>query len=119
VRRIGERHRGRVVWFGRDRAFDVSAETGAAPCTACASTCTWAAGPSTCALPFAGPHLLTNFLAAAAVARHFGLEPDAIAAAAPSLQPASHRGQVRRLRSGVTLLDDCYNSNPGRGRRPR
>ena len=26
MRRVGRAHRGRVVWFGRDRAFDVSAE---------------------------------------------------------------------------------------------
>ena len=112
VRRIGERHRGRVVWFGRDRAFEVSAERWRGTVHGMRFDLHLDGRSVDVALPFAGPHHLTNFLAAAAVARHFGLDADAIAAAAPSLVPASHRGQVRRLRSGVTLLDDCYNSNP-------
>jgi UDP-N-acetylmuramoyl-tripeptide--D-alanyl-D-alanine ligase len=32
--------------------------------------------------------------------------------AAAQLEAAKHRGQVVRLRDGITLLDDCYNSNP-------
>jgi len=64
------------------------------------------------ALPLAGPHFLTNFLAAAAVAHLLGLTADEIAEAALDLRPARHRGEVVRLRQGVTLLDDCYNSNP-------
>jgi UDP-N-acetylmuramoyl-tripeptide--D-alanyl-D-alanine ligase len=112
VRRIGERHPGRVVWFGRDRAFDVSAERWRGTVHGMRFDLHLDGRSVDVALPFAGPHHLTNFLAAAAVARHFGLDADEIAATAPSLAPASHRGQVRRLRSGVTLLDDCYNSNP-------
>jgi UDP-N-acetylmuramoyl-tripeptide--D-alanyl-D-alanine ligase len=112
VQRIGARHAGRVVWFGRDRAFDVSAERWRGTVHGMRFDLHLDGRSVDVALPFAGPHHLTNFLAAAAVARHFGLEADEIAAAAPSLAPASHRGQVRRLRSGVTLLDDCYNSNP-------
>lgn len=112
VRRIGERHPGRVVWFGRDRAFDVSAERWRGTVHGMRFDLHLDGRSVDVALPFAGPHHLTNFLAAAAVARHFGLDADAIAAAAPALAPASHRGQVRRLGGGVTLLDDCYNSNP-------
>ena len=112
VRRIGQRHAGPVVWFGRDRAFDVSAERWRGTVHGMRFDLHLDGRSVDVALPFAGPHHLTNFLGAAAVARHFGLDAEAIAAAAPSLQPASHRGQVRRLRTGVTLLDDCYNSNP-------
>ena len=65
------------------------------------------------ALPLPGPHFLTNFLAAAAVAHHLGVAPDAIAEAAADAEGRrSHRGEVLRLGQGVTLLDDCYNSNP-------
>lgn len=112
VRKVGARHPGRVVWFGRDRAFDVSAERWRGTVHGMRFDLQADGRSADVALPFAGPHNLTNFLAAAAVARHFGLSVDEIAAAAPTLRPASHRGQVRRLRDGVTLLDDCYNSNP-------
>ncbi len=112
LRRVGRAHRGRVIWFGRDRAFEVSAERWRGTVHGMRFDLRIGGGAVDVALPFAGPHHLTNFLAAAAVAHHFGLAPDEIAEKAPTLQPASHRGQVRRLRGGVTLLDDCYNSNP-------
>jgi UDP-N-acetylmuramoyl-tripeptide--D-alanyl-D-alanine ligase len=112
VRRVGRAHRGRVVWFGRDRAFEVSAERWRGTVHGMRFDLHVDGRAVDVALPFAGPHHVTNFLAAAAVARHFGMSADEIAAAAPALQPASHRGQVRRLGGGVTLLDDCYNSNP-------
>src|SRR5207249_8237829 len=53
-----------------------------------------------------------NFLAAAAVAHHLGIGAEAIAKAALEMRPARHRGQVLALAEGITLLDDCYNSNP-------
>jgi UDP-N-acetylmuramoyl-tripeptide--D-alanyl-D-alanine ligase len=64
------------------------------------------------ALPLAGPHFVTSFLAAAAAAHVLGIPAEAIAEAATSLRAASHRGEVRRLGEGVVLLDDCYNSSP-------
>lgn len=112
LRRVGRAHRGRVVWFGHDRAFEVSAERWRGTVHGMRFDLRLGGGAVDVALPFAGPHNLTNFLAAAAVAHQFGLSAEEIAARAPSLRPASHRGQVRRLRGGVTLLDDCYNSNP-------
>jgi UDP-N-acetylmuramoyl-tripeptide--D-alanyl-D-alanine ligase len=108
----GRRHTGRVVWFGRDRRYDVSAEN-------------WRGSPAgmrfdlvvegrkhDVALPLHGEHFVTNFLAAAAAAWALGLTPEALADAATHLAPARHRGEVLRLQGGVTLIDDCYNSNP-------
>ena len=132
VRAIGERFSGRVVWFGRDRRFDVSAENERWTANEPSS------GPSgkdidprfarvglrhallaarrraavDVALPLAGPHFVTSFLAAAAAAHVLGVPPEAMAEAATSLRPARHRGEVRRLGERVVLLDDCYNSSP-------
>jgi len=52
-----------------------------------------------------------NALAAVAVALENGLPPSEVAAALPLLRAASKRGQVLDVR-GVTVLNDCYNSNP-------
>ncbi|MFQ5743570.1 MAG: UDP-N-acetylmuramoyl-tripeptide--D-alanyl-D-alanine ligase [Acidobacteriota bacterium] len=59
-----------------------------------------------------GEHSLANFLAAAAAAHSLGLPAKAIAGKAPDLTLPSNRGQVRRLASGVTLIDDSYNASP-------
>jgi UDP-N-acetylmuramoyl-tripeptide--D-alanyl-D-alanine ligase len=112
VRAIGERFPGRVVWFGRDRRFDVSAGVGRS--SAVGTRFDLRAGGRTAdvVLPLAGPHFVENFLAAAAAAHVLGVLPEAMAEAAASLRPARHRGEMVRLGEGVTLLDDCYNSSP-------
>ena len=112
LRAIGERFRGRVVWFGRDARFEVSA--GAVRATASGTTFDLGVGGRTVdvALPLAGPHFVEDFLAAAAVAHVLGVAPEAMAEAAASLRAARHRGELLRLGREVTVLDDCYNSSP-------
>jgi UDP-N-acetylmuramoyl-tripeptide--D-alanyl-D-alanine ligase len=63
-------------------------------------------------LPLHGRYNVANALAAAAAAWALGVGLDAIRAALAGVAPGSHRGAVRRLFGGVTLVDDCYNSNP-------
>lgn len=132
VRAIGERFSGRVVWFGRDRRFEVSAENETVDG---GDTSRLSSGLSSddrstrasrgsdfslrvagrsvdVALPLAGAHFVTCFLAAAAAAHVLGVPLEAMAEAATSLRPARHRGEVRRLGARVVLLDDCYNSSP-------
>jgi UDP-N-acetylmuramoyl-tripeptide--D-alanyl-D-alanine ligase len=112
VRAIGDRFRGRVVWFGRDRRFEVSAESWRGTAFGMRFSLRVDGRAVDVALPLAGPHFTENFLAAAAAAHVLGVAPEAMAEAATSLRPARHRGEVRRLGEGVTLLDDCYNSSP-------
>jgi UDP-N-acetylmuramoyl-tripeptide--D-alanyl-D-alanine ligase len=112
VRRIGEAHRGRVVWFGRHRDHDVSAENWRGTVQGMRFDLRIAGRSVDVAVPLVGPHFLTSFLAAAAAAHVLGATPEAIAEAALTLRPARHRGEVVRLADGVTLFDDCYNSNP-------
>ncbi len=112
LRRIGRAHPGRVLWFGRDRAFDVSAENWRGTVHGMRFDLRIDGRTADVALPLPGLHSMMNFLAAAAVAHHLGLELDVMAEVASGLTPARHRGEVLRLREGMTLLDDCYNSNP-------
>jgi len=112
VRRVGEARARRIVWFGRDRRYDVSAEGWRG--TAFGMRFDLRVGGKTVqvALPLPGPHFVSNFLAAAAVAHVEGISPEAMAEAALRMTAARHRGEVRRLGEAVTLLDDCYNSSP-------
>jgi UDP-N-acetylmuramoyl-tripeptide--D-alanyl-D-alanine ligase len=122
LRALGARFPGRVVWFGRDRRFDVSAENERFDVVPAIRA---SRGPGLMrfelrlggravdvALPLAGAHFVESFLAAAAAAHVLGVAPEAMAEAAHALRPARHRGELLRLGEGVLLLDDCYNSSP-------
>ncbi len=63
-------------------------------------------------LPAPGPHAISNFLAAAAVALALGIPAESIAERARLLRPGGNRGAVRRLEDDILLIDDTYNSNP-------
>ncbi|HEV7501321.1 MAG TPA: UDP-N-acetylmuramoyl-tripeptide--D-alanyl-D-alanine ligase [Vicinamibacteria bacterium] len=112
VRRIGEQRKGRTLWFGRDRACDISAENWRGTIHGMRFDMRVDGRSYDVALPLPGPHFLLNFLAATAAAHHLGVPLDTIVEAATHLKAAKSRGQVRRLGEGVTLLDDSYNSNP-------
>ena len=112
VRARGEKRKGKVIWFGRDRACDVSAENWRGTVHGMRFDLRIGGKSLDVALPLPGPHFLLNFLAAAAAAHRMGIAPEAIAEAATHIKAAKSRGEVTRLAKGVTLLDDSYNSNP-------
>ncbi len=62
--------------------------------------------------PLVGRGNLANVLAGLAVGLDAGVPLDAMAARAATLTPPAHRGEVRVLASGVTVIDDAYNANP-------
>jgi len=66
--------------------------------------------PVRLALP--GRHNVYNALAAASIGFATGLSADEIRSGLESARPASMRGVLHRLKSGVEVLDDSYNSNP-------
>jgi len=105
--------RGRVLTFGLAQHADVTAvdleERGLDGFAARLRT---PAGDAPLRVPLLGRANVLNVLAAACVAVHFDVPPDVIAGRAAHLEAASHRGEVLRLAGGVTLVDDCYNSNP-------
>jgi UDP-N-acetylmuramoyl-tripeptide--D-alanyl-D-alanine ligase len=103
----------RVVTFGIDVPADVSAagviDRGLAGTRA---TVTTPAGAAVVDVPLLGRGHLGNALAAMAVAGECGVALDAMVERLAATKPAARRGEVWRLPSGVTLVDDSYNSNP-------
>jgi len=117
VARAG-RFAGRVVTFGIDRRADVQAidvvDRGIEGTRARVTT---PRGDAELRIPLVGRGNLANVLAATAVGLELNVPVDAIAAAAATLRPAAHRGEVVRLSNGVTIVDDSYNANPDAMRR--
>jgi UDP-N-acetylmuramoyl-tripeptide--D-alanyl-D-alanine ligase len=109
---------GRVVTFGEAEGAHVRArrvtDRGLDGMRAEVST---ASGDVTIETPLLGRGNLSNVLAATAVALEFDVPLERIAGAAAALRPAERRGAVKRLRDGVTLVDDSYNSSPSALRR--
>ena len=62
--------------------------------------------------PLLGRGNLFNVLAATAVALDLGTPFDDIVGAAARLGAPARRGAVHRLRGGIVLIDDSYNSSP-------
>lgn len=114
VMKRASRFPGRVVTFGESpsaavRATDVE-DRGLRGTKAIVST---RHGTRTMKIPLLGRANLANVLCAAAVATEMGVPIDEIAERVPTLTPSSHRGEVMRLASGITVIDDSYNSSPG------
>ena len=107
------RFAGRTITFGLANAADVRAtrveDHGLAGMKARVTT---PAGEVVLETPLLGRGNLSNVLAATAVAVDFGLALDEVAEAAAAMRPADRRGAVRRLASGVIVVDDSYNSSP-------
>ncbi len=112
VSQFGRDFHGHVVTFGLKPSADVSA-TNIKSLGAQGSAFDLLAYGITQAieLPLLGLHNIYNALAAAAVALENGVSPSEVAIALSTLQPASKRGQIIDVR-GVTVINDCYNSNP-------
>lgn len=63
-------------------------------------------------LSLAGRHNVANALAAIAVGRLLGVSPGSIAAVLAGFRTLRQRAEIERIAPGVTLINDCYNSNP-------
>jgi len=62
-------------------------------------------------IPLSGRHGVMNALAAIAAAGLYGIPPERLTGAARSLESGKMRGE-RIQAGGITILNDCYNSNP-------
>jgi UDP-N-acetylmuramoyl-tripeptide--D-alanyl-D-alanine ligase len=63
-------------------------------------------------LPFLGGHFVPNALSAIAAASLFGIELEKVKEALEHLSPFPMRMEIRRLKGGVSLINDAYNANP-------
>ncbi|MGH7893365.1 MAG: UDP-N-acetylmuramoyl-tripeptide--D-alanyl-D-alanine ligase [Candidatus Binatia bacterium] len=64
-------------------------------------------------LRVAGRHNVSNALGATAAARALGVPLASVCTALETFEAPTMRMQVVTLASGVTVLNDCYNANPG------
>jgi UDP-N-acetylmuramoyl-tripeptide--D-alanyl-D-alanine ligase len=104
---------GRVMTFGIDADADVRARSvTAGGLDGMAADVVTPAGTGRLRTPLLGLGNLSNVLAALAVGTHFGVPLEEMIECAAGLAPAPHRGELRRLPGGVTLVDDSYNSSP-------
>jgi UDP-N-acetylmuramoyl-tripeptide--D-alanyl-D-alanine ligase len=107
VARFRDVHSGRTVTFGIEQDADVRA-TGV---EYSADGARFRVAGVEFESPLVGRHGVLNVLAGLAVAQVFGIAPERLQQAARTLAPGHMRGE-RIERRGVTILNDCYNSNP-------
>ncbi|MDP9791968.1 UDP-N-acetylmuramoyl-tripeptide--D-alanyl-D-alanine ligase [Catenuloplanes nepalensis] len=114
VAAMASRTKARVVFFGESAEADVRAEDvtldarGRPSFTLCTPD-----GRFPVALGLTGRHMVSNSLAAAAVARELGLTGAALAEALGGMRTVStRRMDVFDRADGVTVIDDSYNANP-------
>ena len=113
VRAASKNFPGRLITFGIDhpaavRAVDVT-DRGFDGVRARIDT---PGAPMTLELAMPGRAHLLNALAATAVAREFGIEPESIAQKLAEARAMTHRGSDVRLARGVRVIDDSYNASP-------
>jgi len=113
VRVQAARHVGRRVTFGQSQAADVRLEE-LHNCFVPGVTMTFRHGDRSrrLQLRLGGAHAAFNALAALAVVAAVGEDLDAAAERMERLEAGAGRGRVHRLRHGMILVDDSYNSSP-------
>ncbi len=112
VRWIAAQHPGEVVLYGREGGDVTASEV--EPLEGVGTRFRLEAGERSIVveLPLHGDYNIDNCLAAAACAHRLGVGLEEIAHGAREVTPQPMRGSVHQLDSGVTLIDDSYNSNP-------
>jgi UDP-N-acetylmuramoyl-tripeptide--D-alanyl-D-alanine ligase len=109
---LSREHDFQTLSFGLAPGADVLAEEVSPDASGTRFRLKTPAGETAIALPLPGLHQVVNFVAASAVAIAAGGRVEDCAAAAPSLRPAAHRGEMYRHASGALLYDDAYNASP-------
>ncbi len=111
VSKFGEVYRGRTITFGIDSPADVRAQDVRLSDRGVTFTVDGVMFESA----LLGRHSVLNILAGLAVASIYGIRPAQLVQAVRNLAASQMRGQ-RLTHDGVTILNDCYNSNPDAAR---
>jgi UDP-N-acetylmuramoyl-tripeptide--D-alanyl-D-alanine ligase len=112
VSQFGRDFKGQVLRYGLRTSADIRAENVTARGAEGSEFDVVVAGSRVHArLPLVGEHNILNALAAAAVGVARGMKLSEAAAALATLAAADKRGQVLQL-GNITIVNDCYNSNP-------
>jgi UDP-N-acetylmuramoyl-tripeptide--D-alanyl-D-alanine ligase len=112
VSQFGRDFKGKVVMYGTRTTADVRAENIRTKGAEGAEFDVVIPGVREHAkLPLVGEHNVLNALAAVAVGLERGLKPSEAVAALATLAASDKRGQVLQV-GNITVINDCYNSNP-------
>ncbi len=112
VSQFGRDFKGKVVTYGTRAIADIRAENVHTRGAEGSEFDVVIAGKHEQArLPLVGEHNILNALAAVAVGVARGLKPSEAVGALATLSAPDKRGQVVQL-GNITVINDCYNSNP-------
>jgi UDP-N-acetylmuramoyl-tripeptide--D-alanyl-D-alanine ligase len=113
VARFADVARGHVIWFGTSaRAQFRVAKIQERGVEGSSFEFVFPSGHTRLELPLIGRHNVMNALAALAAASVWGIGAAEAREAFPLLVPADKRGEVVRFESGLTVINDSYNSSP-------
>ncbi|MCX8159626.1 MAG: UDP-N-acetylmuramoyl-tripeptide--D-alanyl-D-alanine ligase [Candidatus Saccharicenans sp.] len=113
LRKMGEAWGGRVLYYGSSPDFPVRAENlEQLGLEGIRFDLVLGDEKTSLRVPFLNRALVSNLLAACAVAHSFGLKLAEILPALNDLPAVEHRGQLLELKNGIRVYDDSYNSNP-------
>ena len=104
---FGEVHQGTVVTYGFSAAADVRGED----LQLSPEGSEFHVRGTKFRSPLLGRHGASNVLAGIAAAQAFGIAAEELPEAVARVRPGKMRGQRERW-NGITILNDCYNSNP-------
>jgi len=107
VAAMAKAHSGRTVLYGQSDIADIRAEEVAFS----ENGTRFRVGSTAFETSLPGRHNVSNILAGIATAEVYGIAPDALVETVRTLTPGKTRGE-RIEHRGITIFNDCYNSNP-------
>ncbi len=107
VAKFAGAHQGRTILYGQSPNADVRAEE----IEQAREGTRFRVGTAEFTTALTGSHAISNTLAGIAVAGVYGISPDRLTETVAQLRPGKMRGE-RFEHHGITIYNDCYNSNP-------